>query len=309
MRGNKFEKNIMSARVGTTYYMSPEVLQGNYDNKCDIWSCGVILYIMLCGYPPFDGETEHDIMKAISRKKFSFPEEEWKMISDDAKDLIKHMICDADKRYNADNVLNHQWFEKCTSLAKEPANFNSNSLKNYNNLYKLTKFVIEFIASRIGECNIHHLRTILEEMDANKDRTLTINEIRDALNKMTEIGNMDEEEKNEILKSFYTEKPIKIEYNEFISACLEQKNYLREEMLINTFMMLDFDGSGKISKAEIKYALNGDIDDETLEKLIQEFDLNGDGEIDYREFLIGMAEINKKQEEVQDEKAPQKKHK
>ena len=316
MKGNKYEKNIMSARIGTSYYMSPEVLQGNYDNKCDIWSCGVILYIMLCGYPPFDGETEHDIFKSISRKKFSFPEEEWKLISDDAKDLLKHMICDADKRYNADNVLNHQWIEKCAPNAKESLNFNSNSLKNYNNLYKLTKFMIEFIASRIGECNIHHLRKTFEQMDANKDGTLTLNEIRDGLNKMAEIGNMDEDEKkekNEILidfyKEFFTEKPIRIEYNEFISACLEQKSYLREEMLIDTFMMLDYDGSGKISKPEIKYALNGDIDDETLEKLIQEFDLNGDGEVDYREFLIGVANLNKKEEEIKDEKLPPKKHK
>ena len=88
----------MSLRVGTAYYMSPEVIQGNYDNKCDIWACGVILYIMLCGYPPFDGDTENDILKAISKKKFFFPEEEWKSVSDDAKDLIKHMICDPDKR-------------------------------------------------------------------------------------------------------------------------------------------------------------------------------------------------------------------
>ena len=173
----------------------------------------------------------------------------------------------------------------------------------------MIKFVIEFIASRIGECNIHHLRAIFEEMDTNKDGTLSINEIRDALNKMTEIENMDEEEKNEILKDFSTEKQQKIEYNEFISACMEQKIYLREEMLIDTFMMLDFDGSGKISKAEIKHALNGDIEEEALEKLIQEFDLNGDGEVDYREFLIGMANLNKKEEEVKDEKAPQKKHK
>ena len=309
MKGNKIEKNIMNARVGTTFYMSPEVLQGNYDNKCDIWSCGVILYIMLCGYPPFDGETEYEIMKAISRKKFSFPEEEWKSISDDAKDLIKHMICDADKRYNADNVLNHQWVEKCAPNAKEAINFNSNSLKNFNNLYKLTKFIIEFISSRIGICNISHLRTIFEEMDTNKDGTLTINEIKEGINKMCEISNMDEEEKNEIMKNFDTDKPQKIEYNEFIMACLEQKSYLREELLIYTFMMLDYDGSGKISKPEIKFALNGDIDDETLEKLIQEFDLDGDGEVDYREFLIGMANLTKKEEEIKDEKVPQKKHK
>ena len=310
MKGNKMEKNVMSARVGTAYYMSPEAIQGNYDNKCDIWSCGVILYIMLCGYPPFDGETEHDIFKAITRKKFSFPEEEWKTISDDAKDLIKHMICDADKRFNAENILNHQWVEKCAPNAKESlANYNSNSLKNYNNLYKLTKFIIEFISSRIGECNINHLRIIFEEMDTNKDGTLTLNEIKEGINKISEICNMNEEEKEEILKNFDTEKQVRIEYNEFIAACLEQKSYLREEYLLDVFMMLDFDGSGKISKPEIKFALSGDLENETLEKLIQEFDLDGDGEIDYREFLIGMANLNKKEEEVKEEKVPPKKHK
>ena len=309
MRGNKIEKNTIGSRLGTAYYSSPEVLQGNYDNKCDIWSCGVILYIMLCGYPPFDGENEQDIFKAISRKKFFFPEDEWKSISDDAKDLIKHMICDADKRYNADNVLAHQWVEKCAPNAKEANKYNSDSLKNFSNLYKLTKFVLEFIAWRIGECNINHLRAIFEEMDTNKDGTLSINEIKDAINKMAEIGNMDEDEKNYFLQSFDTDRRQKIEYNEFINACMDQKIYLREEKLINTFMLLDFDGSGKISKEEIKFALNGDIDDETLEKLIQEFDLNRDGEIDYREFLIGMTNLYKKEEEVKEEKAPPKKHK
>jgi len=310
MKGNKIEKNIMSARVGTAYYMSPEVLQGNYDNKCDIWSCGVILYILLCGYPPFDGETEYEIFKAISRKKFSFPEDEWKNISDDAKDLIKHMICDADKRYNADNALNHQWVEKCAPNAKDSlTNFNSNSLKNYRNLYKLTKFVLGFIASRIRESDIINLKNVFEEMDTNKDGTLTVNEIKEAINKIPSLTDLEEEEKNDIILNLDTDKSQKIEYNEFIAACIEQKAYLREEYLLDAFMMLDIDGSGKISKSEIKTAINKEVDDETLEKIIQEFDLNGDGEIDYREFILGMSNINKKEEEVKDDKATTKKHK
>ena len=101
----------------------------------------------------------------------------------------------------------------------------------------------------------------------------------------------------------------KIEYNEFLTACMEQKVYLREENLLSSFMMLDYDGSGKISKKEIKKALNGDIDNETLEKIIQEFDLNGDGEIDYKEFVAGMQNSYKKEEEVKEEKSPAKKHK
>ena len=310
MKGNKVEKNIMSLRVGTAYYMSPEVLQGNYDNKCDIWACGVILYIMLCGYPPFDGDTENDILKAISRKKFSFPEEEWKSVSDDAKDLIKHMICDPDKRYNAEMILNHPWIEKNAPNSKgNLAKFNAHSLKNFGNLYKLTKYVLGFIASRINEEDISHLRQIFEEIDTNKSGTLNINEIKEGIDKMEKEREITEEEKDLIIKQIDTDKSSKIEYNEFLTACLEQKVYLREENLLSSFMMLDYDGSGKISKSEIKKALNGDIDNETLEKIIQEFDLNGDGEIDYKEFVAGMQNSYKKEEEVKEEKSPAKKHK
>ena len=310
MRGNKIEKNILSARLGTAYYMSPEVLQGNYDSKCDVWSCGVMLYLMLCGYPPFDGQNEHDIFKAISKKKFHFPEEEWRGISDDAKDLIKHILCDADKRFSADNILNHQWVEKLAPNSKEPlSKFNGNSLKNHENLYRLIKFIIEFISTKIGECDINVLRKVFEEMDANKDGSLTINEIKMAVKKLEREGIMDRFEKFELANILETDKPQKIEYNDFISACLEQKAYMREQNLANLFMMVDYDGSGKISKQEIKFALNGEIDNENLNKLIQEFDLDGDGEVDYKEFMVGMANLYKKEEEVKEEKSPQKKHK
>ena len=310
MKGNKFEKNTMSARIGTSYYMSPEVLQGNYDNKCDIWSCGVILYILLCGYPPFDGETDHEIFKAISKKKFYFPEDDWKGISDDARDLIKHMICDADKRYNAEMVLNHPWVEKCAPNAKESlATFNSNSLKNYRNLYKLTKFVLGFIASRVGYNDINSLKAVFEEMDTNKDGTLTINEIKEGINKVANLQNMSEEEKNDIIQNLDTDKSQRIEYNEFIAACMEQKVYLRDEHLMDAFMMLDYDGSGKISKSELKTALNGEVDNETFDALIAEFDLDGDGEINYKEFINGMSSVNKKEEEVKEKDEKGKKHK
>ena len=310
MKGNKVEKNIMSLRVGTAYYMSPEVLQGNYDNKCDIWACGVILYIMLCGYPPFDGETENEILKAISKKKFSFPEEEWKSVSDDAKDLIKHMICDPDKRYNAEMILNHPWIEKNAPNSKgNLAKFNAHSLENFGNLYKLTKYVLGFIASRADEGDIVNLRKIFEEMDTNKSGTLNINEIKSGIDKMEKAKEINDEEKENIIQKIDTDKSSKIEYNEFLAACLEQKVYLREENLLSAFMMLDFDGSGKISKSEIKKALNGDIDNETLDKIIKDFDLDGDGEIDYKEFVEGMKRSYKKEEEVKEEKPPVKKHK
>jgi calcium-dependent protein kinase len=82
----------MSTRLGTAYYIAPEVLGGEYDEKCDVWSCGVILYILLCGYPPFNGQTDDQIHQSISRGKYSFPEEEWNAVSKEGKILVTKML-------------------------------------------------------------------------------------------------------------------------------------------------------------------------------------------------------------------------
>lgn len=82
----------LTVKMGTPYYIAPEVLNKNYDQKCDIWSIGVIFYILLCGYPPFNGENDEEILEKIKKGNFRFPEEEWGSISDEAKDLIKLML-------------------------------------------------------------------------------------------------------------------------------------------------------------------------------------------------------------------------
>lgn len=71
----------MKARLGTAYYIAPEVLKGEYDEKCDVWSCGVILYILLCGYPPFNGDTDLEIFERIKIGRFDFPSPEWDCVS------------------------------------------------------------------------------------------------------------------------------------------------------------------------------------------------------------------------------------
>ena len=112
------------------------------------------------------------------------------------------------------------------------------------------------------EESIHALKQIsglYEECSSGKAEIHVVNDPFEALRQIKE--NMEEgPEKDEIIKHIDTNKSQKIEYNEFLAACLEQKLYLREENLLSAFMMLDLDGSGKISKAEIKQALNKDID-------------------------------------------------
>ncbi len=82
----------MKTKAGTTYYVAPEVLIGNYNEKCDIWSAGVILYILLCGYPPFPGGNDYEILMNVKKGKFNFKGLEWSNVSSSVKDLIRKMI-------------------------------------------------------------------------------------------------------------------------------------------------------------------------------------------------------------------------
>lgn len=101
----------MHTIVGTPYYVAPEVLKGNYDFACDVWSLGVILYIMLCGYPPFEGDNNKEIFKNVLKQKLEFDPEDWSAISAEAKDLIaKMLVKDPAQRISAADALNHTWF-------------------------------------------------------------------------------------------------------------------------------------------------------------------------------------------------------
>ena len=103
------DKVHMTTRAGTPYYISPEVLEGNYDESCDIWSAGVILYILLSGVPPFYGNTDPEILDSVRKGAFSFNIPEFKGVSDQAKDLITKMLVKPDKRLKAGEVLKEPW--------------------------------------------------------------------------------------------------------------------------------------------------------------------------------------------------------
>lgn len=121
----------MSQVYGTPYYIAPEVLNGNYDEKCDMWSIGVILYIMLCGRPPFNARTEDAILRKVQKGNWEFTHDIWNSISPEAKDLISKLLqVDTKKRITATDALTHPWIKK-----KVKTKFNTNIAKDaLNNL-------------------------------------------------------------------------------------------------------------------------------------------------------------------------------
>ena len=283
--------DIMFERVGTAYYISPEVLEGMYDEKCDVWSAGVILYILLCGYPCFNGETDEQIYKQIRKKKYDFPSPEWDVISEDAKNLIKKMLSDASDRISAEEVLKDPWVVEHAPNAKKhgTVTINENQLKNYAASSKMRKAVLTFIASRLTQNEIEELNKNFQEIDDNNDGKLTLEEIKMAVNKNKNI-NIDHIE--EIFKSIDTDGSGSIEYTEFISASLDKSLYLKKEKLREAFSLFDVDHSGKISNEEIAKVLGMNKKSKEICKIIEKYDENKDGEIDFDEFFEMMKDLS-----------------
>ncbi len=103
--------DALKSIAGTPYYMAPEVLNGEYGKQCDVWSLGVVLYVMLCGYLPFSADNTRALIAKIKEGLFTFPITEWRHVSMDAKDLIKNMlVVDPLKRYTIQKCINHAWF-------------------------------------------------------------------------------------------------------------------------------------------------------------------------------------------------------
>mmetsp|Transcript_14812 Transcript_14812/g.22961 ORF Transcript_14812/g.22961 Transcript_14812/m.22961 type:complete len:144 (+) Transcript_14812:591-1022(+) len=132
----------MTTRLGTPNYISPEVLAKNYGVECDMWSAGCILYILLCGYPPFYGENEKEIMKMISKGQFDFDGEEWDSISDEAKNLISRLITSPRNRLTASQALAHPWFKKVLKEDKtktKALKLKSNKLEAFRDYQRSSK--------------------------------------------------------------------------------------------------------------------------------------------------------------------------
>ena len=278
----------LKTKVGTAYYVSPEILNGAYSEKCDIWSAGVILYILLSGDPPFNGPSDLAIYKKIAEMKFDFPENKWSRISDEAKDLIKHMIAPEDKRYSAREVMEHAWM-KVTSENITNLNFDPSFLVDYARSNPFKKMTLLFIASRLDESEIDSLKKTFEAFNLQKDGQISYEELKKGLKELN-CQKITDEELCELFKSIDVDKNGKIDYTEFLAASLQKKMYLKEERLYEAFCNFDLDGCGKITKEELMNVLKSDPSQENeIENIIKSIDKNGEGSINYKEFLEMMG--------------------
>lgn len=289
----------MTTRTYTPYYVAPEVLVGSYGLQCDIWSLGVLLYVLLCGRPPFSGDTNEEILKAVKRGTFSLTKPAWLTISDDAKDLIhKVLVSDPQKRYTAEQVLHHPWVDKLAPKASNAAlsQVAFGNLRGFHAQSKFKKAALTTMAKHLQDSAIQDLKEMFYALDADGNGTITIEELRDGIQKM---GMEVPEDLMKIMSEVDSDGSGEIDYSEFLAATLDRRHFLCEDVLWSAFRTFDLDGNGQITKEELLQVLTGNASEnieemlgmhrEEIEQIIQDADVDGDGEIDFEEFVLMMS--------------------
>ncbi|EYU22842.1 hypothetical protein ABFS83_03G117900 [Erythranthe nasuta] len=283
----------LSDVVGSPYYVAPEVLHKFYGPEIDVWSAGVILYILLSGVPPFWAESDNGIFKQILKGKIDFESEPWPQISDSAKDLVRKMLeRDPKRRISAHQVLCHPWIVDDKVAPDEPLGSAVLSrLKQFSAMNKLKKMALRVIAERLSEEEIGGLRQLFKMLDTDNSGTITFEELKQGLKRVG--SELMESEIMALMNAADTDNSGTIDYGEFLAATLHMNKMEREENLLAAFSFFDKDGSGYITVDELQQACKDfGLGDVQLDETINEIDIDNDGRIDYGEFATMMRKGN-----------------
>ncbi|KAJ0793975.1 putative protein kinase CAMK-CDPK family [Helianthus annuus] len=284
---------IFSDVVGSPYYVAPEVLLKHYGPEADVWTAGVILYILLSGVPPFWAETQQGIFDAVLKAHIDFESDPWPLISDSGKDLIKKMLCSHPaKRLTAHQVLCHPWICEngvAPDRAIDPAVLSR--LKQFSAMNKLKKMALRVIAESLSEEEIAGLREMFKAMDTDNSGAITFDELKAGLKRFG--STLKDTEIRDLMDAADVDNSGTIDYGEFVAATMHLNKLDREEHLVSAFRYFDKDGSGYITVDELQQAcIDHNMTDFLVEDIIKEVDQDNDGRIDYGEFVAMMTKGN-----------------
>lgn len=220
-------RNTKRNSCGSPYYMAPEIINGHFCKKTDIWSVGVIIYLMLTGKHPFEitKEGKEDIFDIILSKDYDVTELDKSECSEEAKDIIlKTLVKDPDKRLSTEECLNHPWIRKnITCRAGAITKKTMRILKRFSQKTPLQKELFFFIAKITREEEIKQLKEIFNQIDIKSEGMIRMSDIKAAFNSVS--ININDKDLNAVWKGLDFHNNNYINYTEFLAALISDYSY------------------------------------------------------------------------------------
>ena len=282
---------LLSGIVGTSIYCSPEVIDDLYDERSDEWSCGVLMYILLCGVPPFTGDTEEEIFANIKKGKFSFNRPEFKNVSENCKKLIKKLLePNSKKRIKASKALHEPFFKENYNPSAITQDVKKEDIEKLLTMEKLPSKFHELIEAYlcynfIDKEEEKNLRKLFRYFDFNEENRL----IKDDFAKAFKDNNIEytEEDLDKIMDALDSDGNNSIEYQEFLRGMCDKEALHSDENLKNVFEAIDEDRKGYINVQDIKNFIfkNKEIEDKKFEDYLKSIGMNLNSKLKYDDFV------------------------
>lgn len=281
-------------------YVPFESLQGNYEEKSDVWVAAVIFYQMLTGNSPWKGEEPNDILKAISRKRVTLKGVNF---SDEAKEFFKKIFVDYGQRLSSQQVLDYEYVKNNQNAPNTNLQgFDIEKFKTFSKAHLMKKNIINLMVGCLQPEDILKFTETFESLKG-EDGFITIQQLKDVITQ----GDNSSPEAQEKLKNYFDLLDLngdgKIDYNEFLKVGLEQIVYFNSEILSQIFNMIDTDGNGYLTRDEMNEAVAiGKVSENLANQIFSCYDTNKDGKLSYEEFMNLLEGIGVKKEEEEEKK-------
>lgn len=280
----------LSEMAGSSYYLAPEVLKKDYGKECDVWSCGVIMYLMLCGQTPFTGMSDHQIHQKIKKGEYRLHGRLWEPVSEAAKDLIRKMLAlDPKTRVTAEQVSLSHWIQQQTAdddeLDEDLLVEHLHSLRSFASASRFKRVTLVAVAQEANEEEVVKLRQTFKAIDTDGNGTLSMQEMKNAFSGITAV---DEQELTRLLDAIDVNDDNRIDYDEFMAAAMMQRLEDSEQTAWVAFKAFDLNSNGFVSLQELREVLEQNLEPAGTSSC-QSMDqyqkyLNDQGEICFEDF-------------------------
>jgi len=253
----------MTTKICTLHYVAPEILstkRGSYTYRCDIWSIGVLLYVMLCGQTPFGGKTDTEVLKKVKKGKFKFePEVLWSEISDDATQLINRLlVVDPNVRTSSEEALTHPWILRTATMAVNRGPNFAGRLLAFRKLTHFKRLALQVVAQQLSHQTeeIASLRGEWITLDSEQRGKLLSKDLRRNLAEDVSLSEEERGRRSELVDAMGEFEGVN--YTQFIAAMLPRAELLNEKACRGAFSLFDLDGDGLITLKELGLVLQSD---------------------------------------------------